>query len=95
MPDKFWPERWLTSAVDVPIHNASAFMPFSIGPANCAGKAMALQELRMVVCAIVQRFDLRFADGYRVEDWEETLRDWFVLGKGKLPCILRERTNGL
>ncbi|GJJ07635.1 hypothetical protein Clacol_001839 [Clathrus columnatus] len=50
-PNIFWPERWLP---DLKYEgefrlDRSAFLPFSSGPANCVGKALALQELRVIV----------------------------------------------
>jgi cytochrome P450 len=98
-PDTFWPERWLPPN-DVGVgsrgkitHNASAFIPFSSGPSNCVGKALALQELRMVVCAVVQRFSMRFADCYRAESWEESLRDVNITMSGRLLSVLQERRS--
>ena len=38
------------------VHNDAAFMPFSSGPLNCVGRGLAMQEIRMVVCALVQHF---------------------------------------
>ena len=70
LPDTFWPDRWLpssrsqphhsaklaSSAADKPrIHNTAAFMPFSQGHANCAGKNLALAEMRVVLALLMQR----------------------------------------
>lgn len=53
----FLPERWLSADERVAlepqifgnntevIHNMSAFIPFSFGPANCIGKNLAYQVL--------------------------------------------------
>jgi hypothetical protein len=35
----------------------AAFILFSIGPASCPGKMLALMEMRMVISVIVSRFD--------------------------------------
>ena len=105
MPDTFWPERWL-SADDrkslgypdssdpdkVPFrHNPAAFIPFSFGPANCVGKNLAYQEMRTVVCMMMQRLDFRFADGYNPESWDRDLKDYFLAVKGELPVVLSPR----
>ncbi|KAF9241320.1 cytochrome P450 [Melanogaster broomeanus] len=46
-PDDFWPDRWLLEASDSPdlVLDRSAFIPFSMGPANCVGKPLAMLEL--------------------------------------------------
>jgi cytochrome P450 len=70
----------------------TAFVPFSSGPRNCVGKSLATNEMRAVVSAVVQRFDMEVASGYDLDKWEGTLADWFVLLKnGDLPVILTER----
>ena len=104
-PDKFWPRRWLKRAGDqlgndrsgtsdksYEVHNQAAFMPFSLGPANCVGKHFATMEARMVVAALMQQFDIRFADGYDSADWEAALEEFSVLKKGPLPVMLTPRT---
>lgn len=73
------------------VTNQAAFIPFSYGPANCAGKALALTEMRIVVALLMQRFELRFAPGYDPNEWEERLEDFFVLYNGPLPVTLTPR----
>jgi cytochrome P450 len=107
-PDSFWPDRWLEpenrrSLGDLtqpysPIDRSefvlkkTAFVPFSSGPRNCVGKSLATNEMRAVVSAVVQRFDMEVAPGYDLDEWEGTLADWFLLLKnGDLPVILKER----
>ncbi|OCB86513.1 high nitrogen upregulated cytochrome P450 monooxygenase 2 [Sanghuangporus baumii] len=73
------------------VTNSSAFIPFSYGPANCAGRALALTEMRMVVALLMQKFELQFAPGYDPNDWEEHLEDFFVLCNGPLLVTLTPR----
>ncbi|EJD01469.1 cytochrome P450 [Fomitiporia mediterranea MF3/22] len=70
---------------------SAAFIPFSYGPANCAGRALAMAELRMVVALLVQRFDMRLEEGYDPKEWNDKLEDWFVMLTGKLPVVLTVR----
>jgi cytochrome P450 len=59
-PNEFEPERWAGDrANDSP---RFAYFPFGAGPRACIGEAMAMQELCLVIAAIVQRFHLRPAD---------------------------------
>ena len=66
-------------------------MPFSMGPANCAGKNLALAEMRTVVAVIVQRFDIEFAQGYDPRTYETKLEDKFIVQVGELRVSLRTR----
>ncbi|KAJ6495411.1 high nitrogen upregulated cytochrome P450 monooxygenase 2 [Mycena sanguinolenta] len=85
LPDKFLPERWLPGS-NLERHDAAAFMPFSIGPANCVGQKFAKCELFMVLSILFKSFDLRFADGFNGEAWPLTLKDHFVVTRGPL-CV--------
>lgn len=75
-----------------PVHiHLPAFIPFSAGPANCAGKNLALVEMRMVIALLIQRFEMRFEDGYDASEWEKSLEEWFLLVTGKLPIVFQRR----
>ncbi|PGH29378.1 hypothetical protein GX50_07882, partial [[Emmonsia] crescens] len=56
-PTSFIPERW-SSAANL-IKHKEAFNPFLIGANSCAGKAMALMELRLVTALIFRTFTVR------------------------------------
>ncbi|EEB93292.1 hypothetical protein MPER_08075 [Moniliophthora perniciosa FA553] len=84
-PDTFWPERWIEYQTNPDIIlETAAFIPFSSGPANCAGKRLAILELRFVVALLVSRFDMRFTPGWDIRKWEEGLKDRFMISKGEL-----------
>lgn len=104
MPDVFWPDRWLPAKDRQPLHSApdgkvpekvivnkTAFVPFSYGPAMCVGRNLAYMELRMVVCHLLQNFDMRFGDGYDPDQWERDIEDKFAASRGSLPVILSPR----
>ena len=94
-PDKFWPERWLKQDLDNNVNiilDRNAFIPFSTGSANCAGKPLAMIELRLMTCLIVRTFELSFEDGYDPSQWEEGILDRFLMVKGKLPVKLKTRS---
>ncbi|RDB26248.1 hypothetical protein Hypma_006424 [Hypsizygus marmoreus] len=103
LPNAFLPERWLSSEKQLDLEpalfkdqssvilNMNAFIPFSLGPSNCVGKNLAWMEMRMLVCLMMQRFDMKFEDGYAPEKWEEDMLDYFVMMKGKLPVVLTPR----
>jgi hypothetical protein len=47
--------------------------------------------MRAVLAALVRRFDLRFAPGFRPEGWIEELRDHAILVRGKLEVVLSKQ----
>jgi len=104
LPDSFVPERWLSQQDQLRLEpvlfkdqnelvlRSDCFIPFSFGPFNCVGKNVAWMEMRMVVCLVMQRFEIKLAEGYQVERWEEDISDYFVMTKGELPVVLTPRT---
>ncbi|KAF8140210.1 high nitrogen upregulated cytochrome P450 monooxygenase 2 [Boletus edulis] len=92
-PDEFWPDRWILETSDSQefVLDRSAFIPFSMGPANCAGKSLAMLELRAVVSMFIMHFDMEFGDNFDPRVWMESLKDFFVLECGKLMVKLRVR----
>ncbi|KAF7980604.1 hypothetical protein HWV62_37376 [Athelia sp. TMB] len=105
LPETFWPDRWLPQpdrtspfgpaykgSLDV-VTDRTAFTPFSFGPSICVGKSLALQELRMVVCLMLQTFDMRLAEGYDAQRWEKEMEDRLISHTGELPVVLTRRKN--
>ena len=73
------------------VTNTAAFIPFSYGPANCAGKSLAILEMRIIVALLMQHFEIQFAPGFDPKKWEEHLEDFFVAANGALPVTLTPR----
>jgi len=73
------------------ILDTTAYIPFSFGPSACVGKNLALQEMRIIVALVAQKFEMRFAEGYEERRWFEEAEDWFVFKVGSLPVQLRTR----
>ncbi|KAJ7805620.1 cytochrome P450 [Mycena olivaceomarginata] len=63
-PDQFLPDRWLPNS-KFEKHDTSAFIPFSLGPANCVGQKFARRELFSVLSGLFKAFEVRFAGGVR------------------------------
>ena len=79
-------------------HNDTAFLAFSHGPLNCVGKGLGMQEMRMVVTALVQRFEMRLAAlpgevkaGAGMDGYEEQYRDFFVSTRPEVMVVLERR----
>lgn len=77
-PDEFVPERWTTSPELV--LNKAAFLPFSMGPYSCAGKALAYMELRSVVRRVLNEFDIVLPDAFVADEYWNGVRDHFSAG---------------
>ncbi|KAJ6448843.1 cytochrome P450 [Mycena vitilis] len=82
-PDQFIPDRWLPGSM-LEKHDKSAFIPFSLGPANCVGQKFAKLEMTMMLSVLFKSFDIRFADGFDSEDWPRHIRDYFVTTRGPI-----------
>ncbi|XP_046636806.1 cytochrome P450 3A2-like [Daphnia pulicaria] len=65
-PEKFDPERW--SPENKANQSPYTFMGFGAGPRNCVGMRFALEEMKIAICTMVQKF--RF---FPVEETPEKL----------------------
>ncbi|KAI0035614.1 high nitrogen upregulated cytochrome P450 monooxygenase 2, partial [Vararia minispora EC-137] len=92
-PDDFIPQRWLSEEYFSGhhrgrAHNPGAFIPFAYGPRACIGKQLAMMEMRMLVARVLQTFEFSadriLGTVLSTDVWEDTLQDWFVLGRGDL-----------
>ena len=100
---ELWPGRWLLASGDLSSsrgvsasasefrHNEAGLLSFSAGPLNCIGKALALLELRMVVCAFFKRFTVRMQEGWDPKSYEMEYRDYFTSSRPNLPITLEVR----
>lgn len=89
-PDKFRPERWIDSDKEIAA-NKNAFLPFSYGPRSCPGKALALMETRLVLAALVPRYDPQLVPGFDRTKFEQGVRDCFTIQNLPLPLIMVPR----
>jgi cytochrome P450 len=90
-PDDFIPERWL----DRPelVLRKGAFFPFMVGPYNCAGKGLAMMEMRSVVAKVVREFDIVLPESFKGEDFFEGIKDHFTAGTPR-PEVSFVRVDG-
>ena len=106
IPEQFWPDRWLvdeyytlpsgeTIPADQVVTTREVFMPFSLGPFICAGKPLAIIQLRAAMCAMVQQCDVRVADGFELESWDRNLREVFATSRGKLDVVISSNAVGV
>jgi hypothetical protein len=50
-----------------------------------------MQEMRIVLCHMMQKLDLKLADKWTPAEFERTWKDYFVTVVGKLPVIVTPR----
>ncbi|KAL3157252.1 hypothetical protein ABBQ38_001486 [Trebouxia sp. C0009 RCD-2024] len=93
-PSKFWPDRWTNGVLEdwdpqgsaypdaTPAgnqHNLSAsWNPFSTGPRNCIGQALALAELRTVLAVLLANFFFELPEGIQREKFIEEEEVWWI-----------------
>lgn len=66
-PREFIPERWLVKEGDPLFPVKDAWRPFQQGPRNCIGQELALLELKLVICLVVRKLDIKQA----WDEWDE------------------------
>jgi len=62
-----------------------------VGPYSCAGKPMALLEMRMILCRIVMNFDMAFADGEDTVNFCNDQKDHFTMQLPPLGLVFTPR----
>lgn len=62
-PDRFDPARWVAGNRPGPYE----YIPFSAGPRLCLGFAFAMQEMKMIVARVVQRYRLAVVEGSHID----------------------------
>jgi cytochrome P450 len=77
-PDEFVPERWTTQPEL--IKNKAVFIPFSTGLYSCAGKNMAMMELRSVAGRVLNEFDVVLPEDFDARAYFAGIRNRFTSG---------------
>jgi benzoate 4-monooxygenase len=56
--DSYNPDRWLTKRQELEKY----FVPFSLGPRACVGRNVAMEELSILIAALIKRYDIVLQD---------------------------------
>ncbi|KAH8939971.1 hypothetical protein BDL97_15G064500 [Sphagnum fallax] len=80
---EFKPERFVDGIAKAS-KNPLAFMPFSFGPRFCVGQGFALEEAKLVLVVILQRFRFHLSPNYRHAPYDKVT----VKPKYGVPMIL-------
>jgi len=81
-PEVFNPYRWATLERD-----AFEYNPFGAGPRMCLGAAFAMQEMKIVLAMLLQRYRLQFIPGTTVNRFVSIT----MSPKNGLPMIVQEQ----
>jgi cytochrome P450 len=68
---EFKPERFVNGIAKAS-KSPFAFMPFSFGPRFCVGQGFALEEAKLVLVVILQRFRFHLSPNYRHAPHDKT-----------------------
>ncbi|OAA33379.1 averantin oxidoreductase [Moelleriella libera RCEF 2490] len=88
-PDEFIPERW-TSKPGL-VLDASVYAPFGFGRYACAGKQLALMEIRLLVSQIMHRYTVSLAPDQTENAFLDGLKDTFTLTPPSLQLVFEPR----
>eukprot|EP00118_Oscarella_pearsei_P013515 m.108956 g.108956 ORF g.108956 m.108956 type:complete len:276 (+) comp37332_c0_seq1:797-1624(+) len=59
-PQVYNPDRWNET-------DGRAFMPFGFGPRTCIGQQFSLNEIKLTVARVLNRYDLKIAEGFELK----------------------------
>lgn len=91
-PHKFIPERWLGKPEL--LLRKEVCTPFMTGPYNCAGKALAMMELRSVVGRVVNEFDVKLPEDFEAEKYWNGIKNHFTAGVPKQNVVFVRVVDG-
>ncbi|CAI6306923.1 unnamed protein product [Periconia digitata] len=84
-PHTFAPQRFLNDP-EYEHDKRSVVQPFSVGPRNCIGQAMAWSEIRTILARFIYNFDVELHDPATSSDWDN--QKVFILW-AKAPLMVR------
>lgn len=61
-PEKFQPERWLSTDVDLLAERKRSIFAFSAGSHTCLGKNISLMEITKLVTSLLMQYDIALVD---------------------------------
>ncbi|KAK7538241.1 putative cytochrome P450 [Phyllosticta citribraziliensis] len=90
--DQFIPERWIPGGDKAwMVKEKNAFFPMYVGMYHCAGKQLALWEMRSVISRVALQFDIGLAPGEDGREFDEKALDTFTMALPPLQMCFKER----
>ncbi|KAF8243151.1 cytochrome P450 [Wilcoxina mikolae CBS 423.85] len=90
-PNEFKPERWIDPNPEELARMNAAFHPFWVGRYQCAGKVLAMTQLKIVTTAVVKRYSFCLKEGLTAEKAMDGCLDTFTMEMGPVWCVFTER----
>ncbi|KAJ3577828.1 hypothetical protein NPX13_g2742 [Xylaria arbuscula] len=88
-PHDFIPERWYSKPEL--IKDKRAFAPFSMGRNSCAGKKIAMSQMRLTIAILLSKYSISFAPGNSDKHLvEKDMRDQMTPLPGDLELVFKE-----
>lgn len=85
---EFLPERWMDQDAEKDgngnelIKDRRAWIPFGYGTHTCGGRALAMEELKLLVLRLVTEFDICFGQEgdqpFNYDEWSDSWKDVFL-----------------
>ncbi|KAI2794603.1 hypothetical protein POX_a01202 [Penicillium oxalicum] len=87
--EKFIPERWYKKPEMV--RNKSGFAPFGLGHHSCLGRALAMNDMRLITAKLIQKYRFSFPAGEDGSAVLGDLKDQFTSNPGRLRLVFELR----
>ncbi|EPS42663.1 hypothetical protein H072_3380 [Dactylellina haptotyla CBS 200.50] len=88
--EAFIPERWTDEKAEL-VADKRAFIPWGYGTHACAGKQLALNEMRATIARVVREFEIELGQTNDDKKWESKWKDYSMVTLGE--CMLKFKSR--
>jgi len=88
--EEFVPERWTEEKSEL-VLDKRAFIPWGYGAHACAGKQLALNEMKITIAKLVSEFELEIGESDDDKKWESEWKDYSMVKIGECPLKFNVR----
>ena len=86
------PERWINEERDPSWnHDIRAFLPFTSGTFACAGRALAMVELRLFTVKVMRNMNITMPDDFDHAEWWGNVKSFQSMIMGPLYLTVSRR----
>ncbi|CAI6336678.1 unnamed protein product [Periconia digitata] len=87
--EEFIPERWYSKPVT--FSSQTGYAPFGTGATSCLGRAFGLDQMRLVLAQVIQKYRFEIAPGEGKDRFMVDLMDHFTSNPGQLKLVFSAR----